>query len=60
MSIHRHPNIENDVALTMAEEMLQFHRASSRVEIRHLKKPIVIDDFNFDLWANYDILPPSR
>lgn len=51
LSIHHSPVIEKDVAFTIAEEILQYSRASSRVQIRELKHPVIIegcDDVQWD------------
>lgn len=39
MSIHRSIDIKEDVALTMAEEIMQYSRASLRAQIRDLEHP---------------------
>ena len=51
MSIHRSIDIKEDVALTMAEEIMQYSRASSTAEIRYLDDPVIIDDFDNELWT---------
>ncbi|XP_017245484.2 F-box/FBD/LRR-repeat protein At1g13570 [Daucus carota subsp. sativus] len=51
MSIHRSIYIKEDVALTMAEEIMQYSRASSTAEIRYLDDPVIIDDFDNELWT---------
>ncbi|XP_074349588.1 F-box/FBD/LRR-repeat protein At1g13570-like isoform X2 [Apium graveolens] len=40
MSIHRHAIVTKDVSLLIAEEMLQYTRASSRAQIRYLEQPV--------------------
>ncbi|KAK1355628.1 FBD domain-containing protein [Heracleum sosnowskyi] len=55
MFIHRDSLIGYDVACQLLEEMLEFPRASSRAQIRHLKIPLDADDFGpwvsqFDLF----------
>ncbi|XP_074349590.1 F-box/FBD/LRR-repeat protein At1g13570-like isoform X3 [Apium graveolens] len=45
MSIHRHAIVTKDVSLLIAEEMLQYTRASSRAQIRYLEQPVVINVF---------------
>lgn len=37
--IHRSEDVKTDTALMMAEEMMQFSRASLKALIRHLKDP---------------------
>lgn len=49
--IHRSKTIEIGVALTMTEEILQYPRASTRAQIRHLKDCVETDDL---LWDTYD------
>ena len=58
MYIHRSESIKSDVALTMTEEILQYPRASTIAQIRHLKrrvekKCVEIDDFDTDSWYGY-------
>ncbi|KAK1355632.1 FBD domain-containing protein [Heracleum sosnowskyi] len=53
MFIHRYGYFMNEsVALRMTEEMLQYSRASSRAQIRHLEYPVKFDCFDFELWTN--------
>ncbi|KAK1355597.1 FBD domain-containing protein [Heracleum sosnowskyi] len=56
MFIHRDKRIKNDAALTMTEEILQYPRASTIAQIRHLKCCVEIGDFDKELWVGYDIL----
>ncbi|XP_017244576.1 F-box/FBD/LRR-repeat protein At1g13570 [Daucus carota subsp. sativus] len=58
MYIHRSESIKSDVALTMTEEILQYPRASTIAQIRHLKrlvekKCVEIDDFDTESWYGY-------
>ncbi|KAK1355596.1 hypothetical protein POM88_048852 [Heracleum sosnowskyi] len=46
MSIHRSPKIKKDVAFALGGEILQYSRASSRVQIRELKDPVIIDGYD--------------
>lgn len=55
MFIHRDKCIKKDAALTMTEEILQYPRASTIAKIRHLKCCVEIDDFDKQLWLNYDV-----
>ncbi|KAK1355600.1 FBD domain-containing protein [Heracleum sosnowskyi] len=50
MSLHRSPNIKKDVAFALGEEILQYSRASSRVQIRELKDPVIIDGYDDVEW----------
>ena len=45
--IHRYYHIKSGVALKMTEEILQYPRASTRAQIRHLKDCVETDDL---LW----------
>ncbi|XP_074353293.1 F-box/FBD/LRR-repeat protein At1g13570-like [Apium graveolens] len=45
MSIHRSDYVTKDFALVIAEEMLQYARASSRAQIRYLEQPVAINVF---------------
>lgn len=56
MFIYRDKSIEKGAALTMTEEILQYPRASTIAQIRHLKCCVEIDDFDEELWVGYDIL----
>ena len=51
MSIHRNTDVKEDVALTVAEEIMQYSRASSRAQIIDLEHPVIVDDFDYDLWT---------
>lgn len=54
MFIRRGGDIKKDVALEMAEEILQFPRASSRAQFKPLNH--VVDGNEFGPWVNqYDI-----
>ncbi|KAK1355619.1 FBD domain-containing protein [Heracleum sosnowskyi] len=45
MFIHRSKAVKKDVSLMIAEEMLQYTRASSRAQIRYLEQPAAINVF---------------
>ncbi|KAK1355608.1 F-box domain-containing protein [Heracleum sosnowskyi] len=45
MFIHRSKPVKKDVSLMIAEEMLQYTRASSRAQIRYLEQPVAINVF---------------
>ncbi|KAK1355655.1 hypothetical protein POM88_048911 [Heracleum sosnowskyi] len=53
--IHRHWSIkEGASALKITEEMLQYARASSSAQIKHLERPVeIIDNFDSELWSEY-------
>ncbi|KAK1355624.1 FBD domain-containing protein [Heracleum sosnowskyi] len=50
MFIHRDPDVKKDVAIKMLEEMVEFSRASSRAQIKHLKCPS--DAVDYGAWVN--------
>ncbi|KAK1355599.1 hypothetical protein POM88_048855 [Heracleum sosnowskyi] len=50
MFIHHNESIKKGAALTMTEEMLQYPRASTRAQIRHLK---CCDEIEDEFWDNY-------
>ncbi|XP_074354622.1 F-box/FBD/LRR-repeat protein At1g13570-like [Apium graveolens] len=50
MSIDCSEDIERDDELTMAKEMLQYSRASSRAQIRRINHPNMYKEFEFNLW----------
>ena len=54
MFIHRDVSIESGVALKMTEEILQYPRASTIAQIKHLKRSVEIDAFDCELWSRYE------
>ncbi|WOG96065.1 hypothetical protein DCAR_0415395 [Daucus carota subsp. sativus] len=54
MFIHRDISIESGVALKMTEEILQYPRASTIAQIKHLKRSVEIDAFDCELWSRYE------
>ncbi|WOG96064.1 hypothetical protein DCAR_0415394 [Daucus carota subsp. sativus] len=50
MCIHCGKGMKEDVALTMKKEIMQYSRGSSRAQIKYLEHPVIVDDFDFELW----------
>ncbi|WOG96066.1 hypothetical protein DCAR_0415396 [Daucus carota subsp. sativus] len=57
MFIHRHRDvsIKSGVALKLTEEILQYPRASTIAQVKHLEHSIEIDAFDDELWCGYEI-----
>ena len=55
MFIHRDVSIKRGVALKLTEEILQYPRASTIAQVKHLEHSIEIDAFDDELWCGYEI-----
>lgn len=57
MFIHHSEDMSEDEtpALAVSEKMLKYSRSSSAAQISHLKHPVEIDEFDYELWSDVDI-----